>query len=167
LSEGLRLVLKSPPHLGRVGTLLEMFPGAQFVHIVRDPYAVYASTHKLWRDSFAYVHLQKPSSELVDELILSWYTELFSLFERDRPLVPSGSLYEVKYEDLEAHPIETLRALYEAFGLSGFGDFEKRACAYLDSLKDYQKNVHSVTDADREKVQDRWRRTFDQYGYSV
>jgi len=36
-----RLVLKSPPHSCRIGVLLEMFPKARFIHIVRDPYLVF------------------------------------------------------------------------------------------------------------------------------
>ena len=32
-----RIVLKSPQHTCRVKTLLEMFPRARFVHIVRNP----------------------------------------------------------------------------------------------------------------------------------
>ena len=44
-----RLVLKSPPHTARVPVLLEMFPDARFVHIVRDPYVVFPSTVNLWK----------------------------------------------------------------------------------------------------------------------
>src|SRR5687768_18104609 len=44
-----RSILKSPPHTCRVPTLLRLFPDARFVHIVRDPYAVYPSTLHLWR----------------------------------------------------------------------------------------------------------------------
>src|SRR5208283_2359807 len=60
LSNPARIVLKSPPHLGRVSTILEIFPRAQFVHIVRDPYRVYLSTRKLWTDGFGPAHLQIP-----------------------------------------------------------------------------------------------------------
>jgi omega-hydroxy-beta-dihydromenaquinone-9 sulfotransferase len=35
------LLLKSPTHTGRLRLLLELFPGARFVHIHRDPYAVF------------------------------------------------------------------------------------------------------------------------------
>ena len=31
------LLLKSPPHTARIRLLLEMFPNARFVHILRDP----------------------------------------------------------------------------------------------------------------------------------
>ena len=44
-----RIVLKSPPHTGRVKVLLEMFPDAKFVHIVRDPMVIFPSTVHLWK----------------------------------------------------------------------------------------------------------------------
>ncbi len=167
ISEGKRIVLKSPPHLGRIRTLLELFPDAQFVHIVRDPYLVYASTKKLWRDSFAHAHLQIPEPELVDELILSWYTELFSLFERDRALIPEHGLHELKFEDLDACPKEALAAMYEKLRLPGFEPFHRRLVAYGNSTKDYRKNVHQLDETDRAKVAERWRTTFERYGYRV
>src|SRR5262249_20681564 len=40
---GRPLVLKSPGHTCRIRLLLEMFPGAKFVHIHRHPYAVFQS----------------------------------------------------------------------------------------------------------------------------
>ena len=162
-----KIVLKSPPHLGRVATLLEMFPGAQFVHIVRNPYDVYLSSCKLWKDGFAHAHLQVPDADRIDELILSWYTELFALFERDRGLIPPGDLYEMRYEDLDARPLETLSAMYQALGLPGFGPFAKRVTAYLDTISDYRKNAYRLDDETREKVATRWRSTFERYGYPI
>ena len=165
LSEGKRAVLKSPPHTARIGTLLEMYPDAQFIHIVRDPYAVYASTHKLFQNTMAYAHLQTVSNELIDELILSWYEEMFSLYRRDRDLVPEGALHELKFEDLEANPIESLKSMYDNLGLEGFDAFRERVSLYLKSIEGYQKNVHHLNESDREKVYKRWRRTFDEYDY--
>ncbi|HMK34231.1 MAG TPA: sulfotransferase [Desulfomonilaceae bacterium] len=167
LSEGRRIVLKSPPHTCRISTLLEMFPDAKFVHIVRNPYVVYESTHKLWRDSLAYAHLQVPPPERVDELILTWYEELFRLLERDKELIPAGALYEMKFEDLESNPVKVLETMYNSLDLPGFDLQTKRVEDYLNSIRGYQKNVHRLTDANREKVATRWRRTFEQYGYSL
>ena len=64
--------LEIPPHLGRIPHLLKMFPGAKFVHIVRNPYAVYLSSQKLWRSGLSHSHLQKADAQRLDELILSW-----------------------------------------------------------------------------------------------
>lgn len=165
LSEGGRIVLKSPPHMGRVRVLLEMFPKAQFVHIVRDPYAVYLSCWRLWEAMFACAHLQIPPTELVDELILSWYVELFRLFERDKELIPPESFYEVKFEDLEARPVETMRAIYRGLDLGGYDCFEKRLVSYLESLGGYEKNSYHLDEVSRDKVSQRWGHTFDRYGY--
>jgi hypothetical protein len=167
LSEGKQVVLKSPPHLGRVGTLLEMFPDAKFIHIVRNPYMVYASTHKLWRDSLAYAHLQTPTPELVDGLILDWYKQLFSLYERDKALIPADSFFELRYEDLEVEPISTMREMYSRLGLDDFDAYSVRLNAYLDSIRHYQKNNHNLTEADREKVATHWRKTFELYEYAL
>ena len=47
-----RLILKSPPHTCRIKLLLELFPDARFVHIVRDPYVVFPSTVNLWKSLY-------------------------------------------------------------------------------------------------------------------
>jgi hypothetical protein len=160
-----RIVLKSPPHMARMRILLEMFPGAKFLHIVRNPYIVYTSTHGLWRELLSSAHLQVPRAQVIDELILTWYTELFRLYERDRPHVPNGSLHELKYEDLEADPVESLRAAYRALGLPHFELFQDKVTRYLERIRGYRKNVHVLDDSARAKVANRWKGTFDRYGY--
>ena len=44
-----RIVLKSPPHTGRLKQLSQWFPGAKFVHISRHPHKLVASTMRLWK----------------------------------------------------------------------------------------------------------------------
>jgi omega-hydroxy-beta-dihydromenaquinone-9 sulfotransferase len=166
-SKGRRIVLKSPPHLGRLPVLLKMFPGAKFVHIVRNPYVVYLSAHKLWRSGLAYSHLQKADTRALSELILSWYTDLYGLFEEHRSLIPPGSLYELRFEDLESSPRECLEQLYAELGLPEFARFWERASVYLENLAGYQKNQHRLTEADRVRVGQHWAFTFARYGYSL
>ncbi|MFH1114491.1 MAG: sulfotransferase [Pseudomonadota bacterium] len=165
LLHGRRIVLKSPPHMGRVRILLDMFPDAKFIHIVRNPYEVYMSTHVLWKTMLSKAYLQIPSPEAVDDLILKWYTELFRLYERDKPSVPEGSLYEMRYEDLESSPCETLRSAYEALGLSGFADFREKVSRYLEVIEGYRKNVHHPDDDAKQRVAGCWKGTFEKYGY--
>uniref|UniRef100_A0A7C4AQ53 Sulfotransferase n=1 Tax=Desulfomonile tiedjei TaxID=2358 RepID=A0A7C4AQ53_9BACT len=167
LSQDGRILLKSPPHLGRVAALVEMFPDAQFVHIVRNPYAVFSSTRKLWLNTLAFSHLQIPDPEHIEELIFTWYIKLFELFERDRALIPDGAFFELKFEELEAQPVATLKRLYEALSIPGFDDFEPSLKAYLDSIKNYQKNVHELDPATKAKIARRWGFNFQRYGYEI
>jgi len=166
-SRGKRLVLKSPPHLGRLSILLDMFPGAKFIHIVRNPYAVYLSSQKLWRSGLAYSHLQKADPGKLDELILSWYTELYALFERDRRLIPPGSFTELHFEDLETSPRECLERLYTDLDLPNFESCWENAADYLEKLGRYKKNRHRLAEDDRAKVSRRWARNFVRYGYPL
>lgn len=166
-STGRGIVLKSPPHLGRIPVLLKLFPGAKFVHIVRNPYEVYLSFWKVWRVGHAPSHLQKPDYRFIDELILSWYEDLFALFERDRAMIPPGNLYELHFEDLVRSPQEALGNLYQELSLPDFERFWSQASAYLNSIADYQKSTYSVSEEVRSKVNRRWGFFFQRYGYPL
>ena len=166
-SKGKRIVLKSPPHLGRIPILLKMFPGAKFIHITRNPYEVYLSFQKNWRRGHALSHLQKPDYQIIDELILSWYEELFALFERDRQLIPPGDLHELRFEDLEKAPRKCLAKLYQELCLPNFKGFWSQVSAYLKSIGDYQKSRYILTEEVRAKVNQRWGFFFRRYGYPL
>lgn len=166
-SKNRRIILKSPLHLGRIPILLEMFPGAKFIHITRSPYVVYLSFQKNWRCGHAHSHLQKPDPLIIDELILSWYRELFPLFERDRGLIPPGDLHELHFEDLEKSPRSCLEKLYHELNLPDFERFWQHASVYLQSIANYQKNAYSLTEEVRAKVSNHWGFFFERYGYPV
>jgi hypothetical protein len=166
-SKGKRIVLKSPPHLGRIPVLLKMFPGAKFVHITRNPYVVYQSFQKNWRRGHALSHLQKPDPLVIKEVILSWYTDLFALYERDRQLIPPGDLHELRFEDLEKSPRQSLEKIYQELSLPGFENFWQRASAYLDGLAGYKKNAYTLTEEVRALINQRWRFFFERYDYPL
>jgi hypothetical protein len=165
LLDSRRLVLKSPPHLGRLNTLLNLFPEARFIHIVRNPYTVYLSTRKLWWTTIAHSFLQKADEAYIDNLIISMYADFFSSFERDRHQVPQGYLHELKFEALEKEPRKTLQLLYDGLGLSGFEQFWQKAESYLASISGYRKNIYHLDENSKLKVQQKWSKTFERYGY--
>ncbi len=167
LSEGGRLLFKSPPHMGRIKLLASMYPDAQFIHIVRNPYNVFLSTKKLWRDSFAYVHLQTPSDELVQEITLDWYEKLFKLFERDKNLIDSRSIVEIRYEDLDCQPEQTVAHIYEKLQLKNFDLMRDKLERYVQSLENYRKNSYELSVHERELVSARWKDNFVRYNYEI
>jgi hypothetical protein len=166
-SKGKRIVLKSPPHLGRVGVLLELFPRAKFIHISRHPYEVYLSTKHLWQAGLSLSHLQKPDPQAMEEHILSWYTELYGLYERDRGLVPPGALCEVRYEELVSNPLDSLENIYINLGLPGFEALRAGVTPYLEAQKSYKKNTYTMDDETKERIRQRWGPTCARYGYAL
>ncbi len=166
-SKGKRIVLKSPPHLGRVRILLDLFPQAKFIHICRNPYEVYLSTKHMWQTGFSCSHLQKPNSQALEEIILTWYTEIYSLFARDRDLIPPGSLSEIKFEELVTNPLDSLNKIYSTLGLPGFEEFRARVTPYLESQKSYKRNKYVLDDETKERIRQRWGPTCARYGYTL
>ena len=161
-----RIVLKSPPHTGRVQTLLEMFPQARFVHIVRDPYTVFASTINLWKTLYTKHGLQTPRFEGLDEYVLQTFERMYDKFERDRPLLSEEQFCEIRYEDLVRDPEAGIRRIYEQLDLGDLNQFLPALRGYLASMDGYQTNRYTLTPDQRQQVAQRWGRFFRKYGYA-
>lgn len=163
--ENKKPLLKSPPHTARIHLLLEMFPDARFIHIVRHPYDMYASNLLLWRDAISINFLQSVSSEDIIEIVLSTYEQLYRCYHKEKEKIPKGQLVEIKYEDFEKNPMGELARIYDQLGLSGFVKMEPFAQSYLDSLGKYKKNNFTISEDVKTTIYRRWRETFDIYDY--
>jgi omega-hydroxy-beta-dihydromenaquinone-9 sulfotransferase len=160
------LLLKSPTHTFRIPLLLEMFPGAKFINIVRNPYAVYSSSIHLRKKLFEANGLGKPNFQGLENEVLQVYTELFKRYEIDRHLLSDSQLCEMKFEDLEQDPIGELRKVYEQLNLSGFDALETDISSQLDSLRKYRKNEFTMDEELMRRVYQHWEPVFTRYQYS-
>ena len=116
---GKPLVLKSPFHTGRIRLLLDIFPEAKFVHIHRDPYAVFQSTCHTMRETMRYCALQRHNLD-AEEWTIRRYREIVDAFLAEKDLIPDGRFHDLRYADLERDPITQMRTTYEALGLPDF-----------------------------------------------
>lgn len=162
-----RLILKSPTHSCRIPVLLELFPQAQFLHIVRNPYVVFVSTVKLWQTLYRTHGLQVPHFRGLEEQVFATFSHLYKRIEEGRSLVPPGNFLELKYENLIAQPIEVMQTVYETFRLGGFDMARPRLEAFLQQQAGYQTNRFSpLEDPLKEEIGRRWRAVIDRYGYA-
>jgi omega-hydroxy-beta-dihydromenaquinone-9 sulfotransferase len=160
-----RIVLKSPAHTARVRTLLEMFPNARFVHIVRDPVVLFASTVNLWKRLYRDHGLQMPTFAGLEEYVFAVLAEMYEAFEEDRALIPAGHYAEVRYEDLIRDLPGQMRKLYADMGLDGFEQIRPAIEKYASGQKDYQANRWVIAPEVRAEIAQRWRSYFERYGY--
>jgi omega-hydroxy-beta-dihydromenaquinone-9 sulfotransferase len=163
---GKRIVLKSPPHTGRIKILLEMFPDARFVHIVRDPYVVFASTMHLWQRLYRDQGLQKPRFDGLEEYIFRTFEQMYDAFERDRALLSPARFCQVRYEDLVADMPSQMRRIYDTLEL---GECESALPAireYADAHRDYVRNRFELPPETRERISRRWADWIRTYGYA-
>lgn len=94
-----RLIEKTPFHVFRMAGIVEMFPDARFVNLVRDPRDVVSSRRSLpdapWRSLYPFCQ---------DWLAYVVEAERFALADRERILT-------LRYEDLAAEPEAVLEAV--------------------------------------------------------
>lgn len=166
LSGGRRLALKTPTNTARIPFLLETFPDAKFVHIVRSPYRVYQSMRNMYRVILPGETLQELDWDALDAWTAQAYVELMSRYLEQREAIPPGRLFELRYEDLDAKPLQTLETLYRALALGGFDralpEFER----YLAELGTFEKNVFEYPADVIETVEREWGFALDAFGYA-
>jgi omega-hydroxy-beta-dihydromenaquinone-9 sulfotransferase len=162
---GKRLLFKSPPHTGRIETLARLFPGAKFIHITRDPYAIYSSTQRLWESLDDVQGLQRPRHEHLDEYVFDCLIRMYRGFEDQRTRLDSASIVDLKYEDLVQDPVEHVRKLYERLELGDFKPVRGKLEAAVAEKQGYKTNKHELKPSLKEEVRKRWAQYFEKYGY--
>ena len=161
------LLLKNPANTARITLLREMFPGARFVHIRRNPYKVYVSSIHLYLKAQEAWGLHKTDRESVAQQILDTYPQLMNAYFEQRGELGDKELVEVRYRDLQDDPMALMAGIYEQLDLPGFDAAAPRFEAYLDSQRGYKKNVLPITPEEKALVGERWRPIFEQLGYPV
>ena len=165
LSGQKRLVLKTPPNTARIRILLEMFPGARFVNIVRNPYPVYQSMRNMYRKTMPGAVLQEIDWDAIDAWIVSAYQKQMKKYLAERDLIPEGHLVEIRYEDLDAEPIAHMEKIYSTLELGDFAAVRPVLETYLASLGSYQKNKFDFPPEVISTVNENWGFAFDAFGY--
>jgi hypothetical protein len=165
LSGGKRLVLKTPPNTGRIPVLLELFPEARFVHIVRSPYRVYQSMRNMYRKMLPGQVLQRFEWDDIDAWVVDAYRLLMTKYLDDRKRIPPDHLVEIRYEDLDARPLEVLPTVYETLGLPSFESVRPRIEGYLEGLGTFEKNRFTYPDDVIRTVNENWGFALEAFGY--
>ena len=159
-------MVKSPPHTARVRTLLELYPDAKFVHIVRNPYDLYVSTINLWKSLNEVQRMQAlGDQDWVEPYVLSSLERMYLAYEADRRLLRDNQICELRYEDLVENPRERLRQIYDVLELGEFSRVEARAEEYLADVKNYRRNHYELSEEKRAVIRKRWQGYFQRYGY--
>lgn len=110
-----RLLLKNPPNTGRIKTLLELFPDAQFVYINRDPYEVIYSSLRLWKKALQVFSLQRYDDDLIEDRVFYFYKAFYDKYHSEKNLIPLENLIEIHYDELKADPLSVILEIYNKF----------------------------------------------------
>lgn len=164
------LVIKSPTHTGRIGYLAAAFPQARFIHITRDPRALFPSTCRLWRSLDEVQSLQTPppstQDDGIEEYVLTCFEKMYHAFHQQRDQVDRNHLIDIRYEDLIADPVATLQTIYDSLRLADFETVREDIQTWTDNEhQSYQANAHQLSSDQENRLQNRWGDYFERYGY--
>ena len=160
------VILKSPPHTGRIRALLERFPDAKFIYIHRNPYVLFPSTFNLWIKLSTTHGVQIPKEKGLAEKVLSDFTRMDEAYMADRNLLKPGRITEISYDQLVADPVGTLEKIYADIGISDFEEYRTQFEEFAKTQKDYKKNSFSIVPEVAEQIAVRWKPYLDRYGYT-
>ncbi|MEX0936399.1 MAG: sulfotransferase [Pirellulales bacterium] len=159
------LILKSPAHTGRVKVLLDLFPEAKFIHIHRDPYAVFQSSQHTWRRVKSFWGLQR--GEVDEQRILQDHVEIYDAFFSQRHRLTDENFCEVRFGELERDPVGQVRRIYEALQLPDFAYVEPVLRDYVETIRGYSRNTFPEMPVElRQRVARAWSRSFEAWGYA-
>jgi len=170
---GRTYLAKNVHSAGRIGSLLERFPDARFIHIVRSPYEVIPSAVRLFRVS-SYLGVTEPHRPTMPlehecwrfaaDLVFDAYQRLLR-WERE---LPASQWITLRFPALVGDPLGTVREIYERFGIelppaieATLADEASRAARFR-SIDPTPPTLEDVG-LDRAQVHERLREVFEAY----
>ncbi len=160
-----RIVSKNPFNSFRIKTLLDIFPAAKFIHIVRHPDDVIPSTIHMWEILQRQNRLNNPVTPPTFNEVTGILENLLSAIEHDRKNLSRDQYTELRFEDLEKEPVVVLRKIYHEIGLAFTDEFEANINRFMKETANFQKNIFSLKPGERSYIREHLCSYMTKYGY--
>jgi len=135
---------KATQSSGAVESLLEAFPEAKFITIVRHPYQSVPSHVSVfwpvWRAHSPEMKKDSPVSKSYARLAVKWYEHLFEFRNKVNP----AQYYCIDYRDLTRDPKAALEKLYAHFGWTMSEAYRARLKSATEQQREF-KSQHNYT----------------------
>ena len=131
---GRPLLIRNPANSARIAVLRAIWPEARFIHIHRDPGAVYASSVRMFSTLVRELSLGRGEADCA-ALVRRVYPRLMRTLIEDSASLPPGRFVEVRYEDLCRAPMAEIARVHAALGLTLEAAGAAAMDAYLDGLR--------------------------------
>lgn len=166
---GRQVLFKNPANTTRIEMIRELYPDARFIHIVRDPYDVFASSLKLWPrmfEGFAWSSWRSVDIELV---ILTVYRRVMESLAGtlDAGILPEGAFSEIRYEDLVDDPISAVRSALDGIRMPLDSRTEQRFHEYIESLGVFPRRSPALNDRIIARINEHWGFAFERWNYPM
>lgn len=150
------LVLKSPPNTLRAHHLSELFPGAKFIYISREPEELFVSTRRLWK-VIRKLHVLGSDRGVDFDQLIFYSMELFQQrWAEDKNLLSPDRYIEVNYQNLVQQPADVVKEIYAKLQLPDFAHCEMDLNRFLNAQKSYRTIHHEIPKELKDNIQSRF-----------
>ena len=167
LKTGKQLVLKSPPHTGRIKQLAEWFPGAKFIHMSRHPYKMVPSAIRTWKlleDTQGYQYNREP--EHWKEYVFTCKDLMYDAYSAFKSELPPEQLVEVQFEELIKNPKQEITRVYAELGLQGGDALAEKVGDYFQQRKSYKTLRAPLEEELKTEIDRHWESYLKEFGYA-
>lgn len=166
-TNGQQFLSKNPPHTAHIKMLLEIFPNAKFIYLMRNPYTVFESTYSFYTNTIQPLRVQNITNEQIEANFVEVYRKMYYAYEEQKRLIPEGNLFEMKFEDFEADSFGMTRDIYQKLDIPGFVESQESIQNYLSKKKGYKKNQYTYDEHTVQIVEDKWAMALKDWGYNL
>jgi hypothetical protein len=149
-----------------VKPLLELYPDARFVNIIRDPREVHPSAMRMWRTLLNLLCLET-DARVPEELVFASHRLLHRKLKEARPMVPADQFHEVRFEVLVRDPVGEMERLYTALDLGEFSRVKPRIEAYFAERSEVRARRYELPLEQREKIESELAEVIHETGYAA
>ena len=155
---------------GRLQTMLEYFPDARIIYIVRNPYQVLPSFVSMFAVMYR-VHSKRlndndPAMQAWAEAGMAFYLNFYKFRNHIQP----GNLVTLKYNDFIKAPVETVEHIYNHFGLA-ISELlkDKLTAAVYENRHFKSKHAYSLEQYGLSKndIAEKLKVIFDEFGFEA
>ena len=164
--KGKQLLFKNPASTARLTLLNRIFPGVRFIHIVRNPYVVFASMLHHYPRLFSAFAWQRFDNVDLEGMVFYKYRRMMSAFLEQRAAV-KDRLFETSYEKIVTDPLSEIERFYDFFQLPGREVGLPAVQRYVEGRKDYRANRYQLTRAQVDRIGREWGFALKEWGYDL
>ena len=123
-------LLKSPPRMAEIDALLEVFPDACIIQTHRDPLLTIPSHCNLLNMWWQGVYGEVAPPDIIGPLECAFWRKALDRIQSVRRKFPL-QFFDIDHRRFLADPMNTIRSVYEYFGLSLSPDVERQMHAWI------------------------------------
>lgn len=163
INKGKTLVFKSPSNTAKILEILEIYPDAKFIHIVRNPLDVIPSTLHLYQRILPEFSLQNETNFDLTSYVYDYYSDVMGKFLNTKGKLNRNQFFELKYEDFVEQPITLLKTAFNQLEINA--DLDKLR-PFFDSRKNFSKNKFEIENSLEEDIKTNCALIFNHYQYN-